>query len=657
MIQYPINVSYQNQTFDATTILSPEFTFLGDKLSYVYVIFRDYDTNDFVIKFFIDETNNPYYNGEEVLLSIAPTLRSSLVNGRRYTLQMMLSQRNSNNTDFVNDMFVLGGKVEGSASRTQIYVEPNINTIYPWGKSDGVYTRNTHNDSPICNMILRINNESHNILSYTEEVQVGEKKYGCIVVDSGFSFDITEDMEYYIYSSYIITPQYYFECSATPTVTLTNTIGSYPSLICTGTYSQAQNKYIKCYNLKLYWSNNSSFYDNGSYDKCVLIEDTGNIYSNEILYTFLDCFRHDYSATPSGYDPVLHPVGTTDYYKVTCELFTQDNMRIVTESSVLQRDMVDRSSTYGNRFFDFEARYDRVHSCAILKLRGYGSNATYDDGLGRAKHILIRESLGYENGQEVIYDSIYLNGNPYHVNLVYGIAYIRDETVPTHGKYRYRLINLTSETAQPFMPTKADGSALMTDFPSCELEINEYAYYITELNEIYSPEYVRNPNYHKTTHTKYECGQTWKFIGDIQDTTVVNNLNRVNHIGYSKYTSTTSTETNYMSGTLTAMLGNIICADKGFDDNPSQAITGNEGREFRDDIELVKEWRAFITQPKPFILKSQKGDVWIVNIVDNPNTEYDESHYSLMTTISFSWAECDDITTADINNNDVRDGT
>ena len=195
MIQYPINVSYQNQTYDATTILSPEFTFLGDKLSYVYSIVRDYDTNDFVIDFFHDFTNSPYYNGEEVMLTMATTLRSLLTNGRRYTLQMMFSQRNSNNSEFVSDMFVLGGQVEESVSRTQIYVEPNINTIYPWGKSNGVYTRNTYNDAPICNMVLRINNESHNILSYTEEMNMGESKYGLITVDSASSFDITNEKE------------------------------------------------------------------------------------------------------------------------------------------------------------------------------------------------------------------------------------------------------------------------------------------------------------------------------------------------------------------------------------------------------------------------------------------------------------------------------
>lgn len=644
MIQYPINVSYQNQTYDATAILSPEFTFLGDKLSYVYSIVRDYDTNDKIMDFFYDFTNDPRYNGEEVTLAMATTLRSLLTNGRRYTLQMMFSQRNSNNSEFVSDMFVLGGQVKGSVSGTQIYVEPNINMIYPWGKANGVYTRNTYYDTPICNMTLRINNESHNILSYTEEVTVGDRTYGLIVVDSAFSFDITEDMEYYVYSSYIITPQYYFECSATPTVALTNTIKytANSELACTGTYIQAQNRYIKYYRLKLYWANNL-YFNNGGNNKCILVEDTGNIYSNEIAYTFRNCFRHD----------PYNLVGTTDYYKVTCELVTQDNLKVVVDSNTLKRDAVDRSADDCNRFYEFEARYAAIHGYTVLKLAGYGSSSRYTDDLGEAHHLLIRETLGYENGQEVIYDSAYLEGTPYYHNFNFGISYIRDETVPTRGKFRYRLVNLTSRTVQAFMPTKSDGSGLMTEFPSCEIEINEYAYYITELNEVGNPAWQINPNYHKTSRTRYKCGKTWKIIGEVQNTTVTNNLNRVNHIGYGRYTSATSTETNYMSGTLTAMLGNILCTDYDFKDNPRSLRLDEEGREFRDDIELVKEWRAFITQPKPFMLKSQKGDVWIVNIVDDPNTEYDDSNCSLMTTISFSWAECDNITTADINNNNI----
>jgi hypothetical protein len=71
------------------------------------------------------------------------------------------------------------------------------------------------------------------------------------------------------------------------------------------------------------------------------------------------------------------------------------------------------------------------------------------------------------------------------------------------------------------------------------------------------------------------------------------------------------------------MIGNINCTTK----------------EYTDDIAVVKAWRKFITQPKPFLLKTQKGDVLVVNITDNPQTEYQENYYKIPTRFTFSWAE------------------
>ena len=64
-----------------------------------------------------------------------------------------------------------------------------------------------------------------------------------------------------------------------------------------------------------------------------------------------------------------------------------------------------------------------------------------------------------------------------------------------------------------------------------------------------------------------------------------------------------------------------------------------ETKEYTDDITLVREWRKFIAQPIMFMLKSQKGDVWFVNITDTPTTEYQEDHYKIPTSFSFNWVE------------------
>ena len=61
---------------------------------------------------------------------------------------------------------------------------------------------------------------------------------------------------------------------------------------------------------------------------------------------------------------------------------------------------------------------------------------------------------------------------------------------------------------------------------------------------------------------------------------------------------------------------------------------------WKDDINLVKAWRDFITRDCIYLLRSQKGDVWVVNVIDNPTTTYDEKYKPITTSVSFNWAEC-----------------
>jgi hypothetical protein len=88
-----------------------------------------------------------------------------------------------------------------------------------------------------------------------------------------------------------------------------------------------------------------------------------------------------------------------------------------------------------------------------------------------------------------------------------------------------------------------------------------------------------------------------------------------------------SGESNYLSGTLTADIGYLECSD----------------RKFKDTIDMVKAWRDFISRDTIYLLKTQKGDVLIVNITDNPTTTYAENMSEIPTTISFDWTECESI--------------
>lgn len=182
-----------------------------------------------------------------------------------------------------------------------------------------------------------------------------------------------------------------------------------------------------------------------------------------------------------------------------------------------------------------------------------------------------------------------------------------DYAFPTHGNYVYKITGLLENRAV------CDGTVEVPVSPKLT------GYTITNISQ--------------GGDGKYIAGDIWRFSADIKNTTVTQNIDRYLHIGYGQYPVTSSTDVNYLSGTLTGMLGYLNCKTK----------------EYTDDITLVKEWRKFIAQPTMFMLKSQKGDVWFVNIVDNPTTEYQEDHHKFPTSFSFNWVEvARDITVSQI---------
>ena len=58
-----------------------------------------------------------------------------------------------------------------------------------------------------------------------------------------------------------------------------------------------------------------------------------------------------------------------------------------------------------------------------------------------------------------------------------------------------------------------------------------------------------------------------------------------------------------------------------------------------DNIQKVKRWDKFINDDCLFILRSDKGDVWIIAISENTSRSYDESVEPILTTASYSWTE------------------
>lgn len=125
----------------------------------------------------------------------------------------------------------------------------------------------------------------------------------------------------------------------------------------------------------------------------------------------------------------------------------------------------------------------------------------------------------------------------------------------------------------------------------------------------------------------YNIGATWNFICDVDSGGITNNINSQVHNGTSAYPQTSRGNTIYESGSFSAKLLTLKC--------PNLEIV--------DNIQRVKQWTKFITENNIFLLKSHKGDVWVVSISDNPLRSYQEATHYNLTTITYNWVEVEDL--------------
>lgn len=498
---------------------------------------------------------------------------SSLTNGDDYTIEMLLTQTDDSGNPLY-DMAVLSGTVYSvqQDNKTSIFIADRITNIYAWDKSKNIKNPTKYGDFIAAGMIVRINNESRFIESYN--VETGE-----MVLDSAFSFDISEGMKYVIKSNYLISAQYFFRCRSTPVITPSLTLYNNfynNDFIANAEYSQAENSMINYYRFYLYYSNMGAHHVSEK-----LIATTDKIYSQKINYIFPDIIQTEYLTA-------INPI-----YRLVCEVVTQDGMA-ATGEYIMKMPLTNAKLNVSN----LSTAIDKEKNTFKMTFYYAISETTTEESV-LDKHIrIIRKNA--DTGEN-LYISTSSHSNSIKVNVI-------DYAFPTHGNYVYKITGLLGNGAV------CDGAVEVPVSP------NLTGYTITNISQ--------------GGNGKYVAGDIWRFSADIKNTTVTQNIDRYLHIGYGQYPITSSTDVNYLSGTLTGMLGYLNCASK----------------EYTDDITLVKEWRKFISQPTMFMLKSQKGDVWFVNIVDNPTTEYQEDHHKFPTTFSFNWVEvARDITVSQVD--------
>jgi len=594
MLQYPTNVYPENIAFDSTVLDSNNtisFKFNGDILTGALYHVFDYNTGELVLtKGHVYQLRTPIvYNGQE--LKMADGFLNDLDNGKDYAMQIMVLQWQSDGTAPLCDMFVLRGQTQENyltTDDTTITIEDKISSIYEWEQttSEGWRNNSVWAGVVVTSCELVIGEERRHIVAYQETT-------GKAVLSSALPSNIPAGTKYQIYCNYKVSPLYFFKCRQTPTVDLqlsydhiTNT---YWGFKVDGNYSQEQNSLINYYSIELLYARTET----GT--PWTKIDETEKIYSQKIEFNFYD----DFVLGSHSIAPVEFHVWTDVYYKAIIKIVTVDGMTIKNESNILHMDSLSTSIT---TTVDF-ALWDEDKA-----------DTFYKDTANMVKHGV--ESKWHSSTGNPIPDTFYRR---YRVNMRTGeVVTVHDEidlTVPTKGKFRYYVVPQDRTTGKFYLD--AIGYA--------DIDVTMRGYTITELK-------LMGDNYQWGTKPRYHIGDQWKFVGDIQDTTVTQNMDKYLHINYGTYPSLTRTNTKYMSGTLSAMSGYVNCTTK----------------QYVDDIDIIRAWRDFITRPCIYMLKSQKGDVWIVNITESPATTYQENLKEIPTTFTFDWVECCDVNDIEI---------
>jgi hypothetical protein len=619
VVQYPTNVYPENIAFDSTVLdcnNTISFKFNGDILTGALYNVFDYNTGELVLtKGYVNQLRTPIaYNGRE--LKMTNGFLNDLDNGKDYAMQIMVLQWQSDGTTPLCDMFVLRGQTQENyltTDNTIITIEDKISSIYEWEQttSEGWRNNSVWVGVVVTSCELVIGEERRHIVAYQETT-------GKAVLSSALPNNIPAGTKYQIYCNYKVSPLYFFKCRSEPVVDLDLVMIDHGTrgdegfgFRVSGIYNQSEGSLINYYKLKLYW--------NWKGDNSIpwrLIDETDNIYSQQIEYEFFDDFILRYKKRVHGaVIDVSATEATQMFYKVVIDIVTADGMTFSKESNILFNEGVDDSCPVT------EIQKLLVHNNDkpdVFYSRSIDNDVNAQShNLKHMVHIIggispDSEIKTFPEGTKYTY---------YRENLYTGeirlLETADDITVPTKGKYRYYEVP---------RKLKANGIGTTTYLKGIsyrDIEINSSimnGYTITEL-------ILRDEDYQWGTKPRYKIGNQWKFVGEVQDTTITQNLDRVAHVGYGVFPIITSTKTNYLSGTLSAMNGYVDCTTK----------------TYKDDIDLIRAWRQFISRQSIFMLKTQKGDVLVVGVVDSPTTTYQENNSKLPTTFSFNWIEVCDI--------------
>ena len=658
MLQYPINVYPDKTAFDSTEsdyYRGIKLTFQGDMLSALFWKLYDYDTGNLVLqnKAYGTQMTPMCYNNGDVAI---PNIFANLSKGR-YVLQLMMTQTRVKSMGHgetlrydrvnVHDRYISRGKTMASYSATaSIQIEDNIKVIYEWNKNGDVYSPSIieeSQDTPnftirAAEIVMHIGNEVVPITSY-------DASTGIATLANVLRYNYPSGTPYQLYANYLISDLYYFE------------VAQQPALMATMINEQLEEEWVEwgAYGgtfKGIYWRGDTYYLtQNGTaikyftYDLYKVDEDgneweiykSDKIFSQNVQFDFVDDYDdmglsgYHFMGEVETYSQLPSDANVNDVYLNLWD----EKYYVKTETD--WEELEDCGGNYKSRKYRIKLNFEmqngmhgEVSEDVVSPERGTSERVPsgyYLELDNDNNWINIRLSGGHTTGAMRfriyrVYDNASSYYNNPHKELIADTDMLEftDYIVGNHGKYRYMIVPYDTMTGTAYQPIVTDTIAN-----------NFYGYTITALKDTSKQMYGK---------PLYTVGDNWKIMAEIEDTDNVQNLNRVLHVGNGKYATVTSTENNYLSGSLTAELGRMICADKFF----------------KNDASIMAEWREFISQDCPFILRNQKGDVWLVRVTDGGSIKYGEEGRQIDSTVTFSWVECGSIYDYLIQSKDINRG-
>ena len=680
MIQTPINVVPSNgEVLDASKRAAFSFTFQGDLLTFVQGIIADMEytgdpnsgTNEYVAYYNMPSGGHlstiynggycSYYDSEDRWMA------RFFKDGRNYKHMLRLYQHYPAgiNPELerkpMADMYYARGKIykqpEGTALHAyQAVIAPNLTNIhepyrYKWTDSEG-----TEHVILLGGIYIDIEHERHLICGYdpaTGIVSFRKPTFKKVALDEDYTALEIEDYDinnwtvdyvgakfhvaetpYKLFTNYLETGWYDFKYRTPPVVT-TEIItsvnkdtgndraikGVNVGIYCDGTYAQATGVGLKWYKYELYAVNASSFSVDTSYSHGDLA-----VYNNQLYkYTYSSATKGAWNddkwelCNPKYYGSLIDqtekiysyelntsfPTQPCDYgYAVVLTVCTQDD-NMSTTDYVVGKYANEAPNIWGLKINNVEYEFDNPDTNVVSYMPRI---IIVWSGNRQLSYSVFRRDVR-KNGSMAA-QAVYLTTIDGDTTTTGTKTYVFvDYSVGNHQNYRYEIVVKNADDATYGQPlgvhyiynvfTDWDGWSIMGLTPQ-------------------KSDYNRNI---------MKVGSQWRFISEINSGDITQNINSALHVGTAAYAKSTRDFTKYESGTFTANLLDIQCPD-------NQIV---------DDIERVKAWKAFISQNSPFLLKSAKGDVWVVTIVNNPSRRYDETLDPIFTNITYEWAECQEV--------------